>query len=662
MENGIKKVIKGLGLYFYKLAEQSSDVFWVRSATLETQLYISPAFTSNWGYKRSDLYHSPEIWPNSIHFDDRIRVLRQWKECITDPENHLQMEYSYRIISADGEEKSISESLFPVFDDGELVGVAGISKLTSASQTKQHRYHDKFLELLEHDENRVYWLKDRNGDFSYLSQANKLPWGIQKSELKDDGNAWKRHLHPDDADRLSLKELLLSAQSNEAGQNIELSYRLIQSGSTVIWLKDTYYATRNSNGQLAGFSGYTEVITQSVHRERELNRVRKMAATANKHKSDFLAMLSHELRTPLNAILGMSQLMSTSNLSPMQKDQLDVIMTSGKSLLGSLGDLLDCAKLDIGPTSFKSQETELETFLNETISHFKDENIKQSADIDLNLEFDATIPQALYIDQDRMQQIVSNLLVNALRFTHAGKIAVKAKCLQQNKSEAVVCLTVEDSGVGIHKNELNQIFRQQEESKTVFTRNKDCLGLGLVIVRELVERMGGSLAVSSEPGQGSQFSCIIPMATQSSENKVEKLVIPEKTEKKDPSKAFDMHVLVVEDNPINQKITKIMLEQVGCRVEIADCGKQAIEKMSDEYDMVFMDIGLPDIDGFETTSRIRALQSISKHTPIVAMTAHVFNADRERCFQVGMDEVIAKPILREDLVSILKRWSAPVAA
>jgi CheY-like chemotaxis protein/two-component sensor histidine kinase len=346
----------------------------------------------------------------------------------------------------------------------------------------------------------------------------------------------------------------------------------------------------------------------------------------------------------------------------MQKDQIEVIITSGKSLLSSLGDLLDCAKLDLGPTTFKSQETQLESFLNETISHFKDENMEQSVDIDLRLEFDSNIPKTLYIDPDRISQIIHNLLINALHFTTAGKISVKAKCLQKNKAEAVICLTVEDSGAGIHKSELSQIFNPAADKKNVFIRRKDSLGLGLVIVRELVERLGGSLAVSSEPGQGSQFSCIIPMPISSPENKVEKLIIPEKTEASEKPKGFNMHVLVVEDNPINQKITKIMLEQVGCRVDIAECGKRAIEKMSDDYDMVFMDIGLPDIDGFETTSQIRALPSISKHTPIVAMTAHVFNQDRERCFQVGMDEVIAKPVLREDLVSILKRWSAPVAA
>jgi two-component system, sensor histidine kinase len=663
MDNGIQKVIKGLGLYFYKLAEQSNDVFWVRSANLESQLYVSPSFCSTWGHSRKNLYQSPEIWPNSIHPDDRTKVLSAWKRCITHPESNEKSEYSYRITCANGEERNILDSLFPVFDEGELVGVAGVSKLVSSTQNKQEIYSEKFLELLERDSNRAYWLKNRQGEFSYLSRTDFLPWGITEEELQGDKEIWKRHLHPDDTERLSLKELLLSAQSKEPGQNLEITYRLIQANSSIVWLKDTYCPSRSASGQLTGFSGYTEVITSEIYRERQLNQAKKTAANADKCKTDFLAMVSHELRTPLNAILGMAQLMSSSNLAQMQKDQLEVIISSGKSLLGSMGDLLDCAKLDLGPTTFSLQATNLESFLSDSINEFKNENLEPTAEINLRLEHDGVIPDKLYIDQDKVNQIITNLLVNALNFTTAGNIQVKTKCLQQNHNEAVICLTVEDSGAGIQKSELNQIFNQLEQTKSVFTRSKDCLGLGLVIVRELVERMGGSLAVSSEPGYGSQFSCIIPMATKGVEDDSPKNEKPANNEeKKKNSNVFDLNVLVVEDNPINQKITKIMLEQVGCRVDIADCGELAIEKMNPDYDMVFMDIGLPDIDGFETTSKIRSLQPLSKHTPIVAMTAHVFSQDRERCFQVGMDEVIAKPILREDLVSILKRWVDPVPA
>ena len=663
MENGIQKVIEGLGLYFYKLAEQSNDVFWVRSANLESQLYASPSFSSTWGHSRSELYRSPEIWPNSIHPNDRFRVLSEWKRCITHPESNEKIEYSYRIVCSNGEEKTILDSLFPLFNKGQLVGVAGISRLISCTRNKHEIYNEKFLELLERDENRIYWLKDRQGDFSYLSKIDSLPWGVTESDLKENKEAWKRHLHPDDKDRLSLKELLLSAQSKEAGENLDITYRLIQANSSIAWLKDTYCSSRSASGQLTGFSGYTEIITKNIHRERELNQAKKMAANAGNCKTDFLAMVSHELRTPLNAILGMAQLMSSSNLSQMQKDQLEVIISSGKSLLGSMGDLLDCAKLDLGPTEFSLQCTDLENFLAEAVQEFRHEHIEAATEIEVRLEHDPVTPKKLYIDRDKIHQVIYNLLINALRFTSAGNIQIKTKCLQQNHNEAVICMTVEDSGSGIQKSELNQIFNQHEESKSVYTRNKDCLGLALVIVRELVERMGGSLAVSSEPGYGSQFSCIIPMATKGKDDDSPKTESTKAETEASNKNEFDLNVLVVEDNPINQKITKIMLEQVGCRVDIADCGELAIQKMNQEYDMVFMDIGLPDIDGFETTSKIRSLQQQpSKHTPIVAMTAHVFSQDRERCFQVGMDEVIAKPILREDLISILKRWAEPVAS
>lgn len=666
METGITKVIKGLGLYFYKLAEQSGDVFWVRSANLESQLYTSPSFSAIWERDRDHLYHAPELWPNAIHPEDRLRVLRVWRQCITNPTQSDHFEYRYRILCPNGIEKKIQESLFPIFDSGELVGVAGISKeIISESRAAVAPEDSKLIELLQQDQKRVYWLKDQIGNFSFLSKKDNLPWDVARSEIKQQADIWKRHVHPDDVEKLSVKNILEAAGTCSQNEAISITYRMIKANSAAIWLRDTYHVEKDETGKLNGFSGFTEIVTEDMHRQRELAQAKASAVKAGNYKTDFLAMMTHELRTPLNAILGMSQLMSSTNLSPAQRDQLDVIASAGKTLLSSINDLFDCAELDLGSTQFKEEEVTLRPFLAQVLDDFKREHLSDKTAITAGLEHDSVIPDVVCIDKEKVHKIVSNLLINALNFTSAGQIQLKSKCLQQNRHEAVVCITIEDSGTGIQKSELHQIFNQMEQDeKSVFTRPKECLGIGLVIVRELVERMGGSLAVSSEPGYGSQFSCIIPMKIKEKQAQVQSQpqdVKAIRTEKK-LGNEFDLNVLVVEDNPINQKITKIMLEQVGCKVDIADCGKLAIQKMNDDYDMVFMDIGLPDIDGFETTSQIRSLQPASKHTPIVAMTAHVFNQDRERCFKVGMDEVIAKPILREDLVSILKKWAAPISA
>jgi CheY-like chemotaxis protein len=434
-------------------------------------------------------------------------------------------------------------------------------------------------------------------------------------------------------------------------------------------------------GELIGFCGIAEDVTPDVERENELREAKENAEKANRTKADFLAMMSHELRTPLNAVLGMAQILKISSLTEEQSDQIDVISQSGHHLLGLLNDLLDFAKLEVGKLSFSRDLVNLQQLVVKLIADMQ--SLARNKGLLLKYNYADNIPSMIIGDAKRIRQILVNLISNAIKFTDKGYVQLNINCLQKNHLEATLCFTVEDSGIGIEKSKLSTIFNRFQQVDSVYQRKHDGVGLGLAIVKEIVEKMSGNIAVTSEIGVGSQFSCIIPFPLQATATDSETTrwaneprviatetrimpneirVIPNEvrltTIANSEQTQFNIEVLVVEDNLINQKISKIMLEQIGCHVDIANCGQDAIEKMKKRYDMVFMDIGLPDMDGFEAVQHIRRSEDPGRHVPIVAMTAHVFEHDRERCFNVGMNEVLAKPIMQEELVRVLRRWAA----
>jgi CheY-like chemotaxis protein len=262
-------------------------------------------------------------------------------------------------------------------------------------------------------------------------------------------------------------------------------------------------------------------------------------------------------------------------------------------------------------------------------------------------------------DRKRLQQILINLIANAIKYTKQGFVRCRVVSLLNNSNQTTLCISVEDSGIGIEKSKLETIFNRFEQIESVYQRKHDGVGLGLAIVKELIEIMGGSITVSSEFGKGSKFSCVIPFDLQTTDLRFNADADTQSLLSEHEERNLNLRLLVVEDNKINQKIARLLLEQMGCHVEIAENAAAALQFSPADFDMIFMDLGLPDMDGFQAAQQIRTKQN-GKHVPIIAMTAHVFAHDQERCYQVGMNEVVAKPIMREHLLTVIKRW-APIA-
>ncbi|MCC4783854.1 hybrid sensor histidine kinase/response regulator [Vibrio lentus] len=385
---------------------------------------------------------------------------------------------------------------------------------------------------------------------------------------------------------------------------------------------------------------------EATVRERtaELVNARKEAEEANKAKSEFLAMMSHELRTPLNAIIGLIDTLKSTELTQEQQSILLNMSTSSELLLAIISDVLDFSKIESGCFSLAPQWNNVR----DTVTFVLSEQRKAADSKGLALTVTTDIPEdeLHYIDQSRLAQILFNLIGNAIKFTECGHVHVSIKYQQSSFN-----ITVEDSGIGISAQQLSSLFSPFVQADSTITRRFGGTGLGLAITKRLVELMRGRIFVNSELGQGSKFEVQLPVSTRvvcDKTNRQNELQIQE-----EPRSRYS--VLVVEDNPTNQMVIKLILTRQGHDVFIASNGAEAIgfiEQGSDAIDIILMDVSMPVMDGLTTTKYMR---DANIQTPIVALTAHTSVEDRFSCLDVGMNDFVTKPVRTKEITEAIDR-------
>ncbi|MCB5358658.1 ATP-binding protein [Vibrio lentus] len=385
---------------------------------------------------------------------------------------------------------------------------------------------------------------------------------------------------------------------------------------------------------------------EATVRERtaELVNARKEAEEANKAKSEFLAMMSHELRTPLNAIIGLIDTLKSTELTQEQQSILLNMSTSSELLLAIISDVLDFSKIESGCFSLAPQWNNVR----DTVTFVLSEQRKAADSKGLALTVTTDIPEdeLHYIDQSRLAQILFNLIGNAIKFTERGQVHVSIKYQQSS-----FYITVEDSGIGISAQQLSSLFSPFVQADSTITRRFGGTGLGLAITKRLVELMRGRIFVNSELGQGSKFEVQLPVSTRvvcDKTNRQNELQIQE-----EPRSRYS--VLVVEDNPTNQMVIKLILTRQGHEVFIASNGAEAIgfiEQGSDAIDIILMDVSMPVMDGLTTTKYMR---DANIKTPIVALTAHTSVEDRFSCLDVGMNDFVTKPVRTKEITEAIDR-------
>jgi signal transduction histidine kinase/ActR/RegA family two-component response regulator len=370
----------------------------------------------------------------------------------------------------------------------------------------------------------------------------------------------------------------------------------------------------------------------------ELERARDAAQAANRMKSMFLANMSHEIRTPMNGVMGCLQLLLQTPLEDDQRDLATTAQSSADALLVVIDDILNVAQIEAGKLRIESKEFNLGRMVNETATLAS--KLAQQKDLDFRWTLDPTIPELLLGDSVRLRQILTNLLGNAIKFTDQGGVNLAMRRLGNGENCDLRC-EVTDTGTGIAPEHQRQLFQPFAQADMATTRRVGGTGLGLAISKQLVELMGGRIGLRSTLGMGSHFWFEVS------------LQVPRIAAETDPaagtnSDSLTLKVLVVEDNPVNQRVTAAQLRQLGCTPEIASNGRAALAALeADRYDLVLMDCHMPDMDGFEATMEIRRRERENQvghgRLPILALTASAMAEDRDRCLAVGMDGCVTKP-------------------
>ncbi|MCZ4223436.1 PAS domain S-box protein [Pedobacter rhodius] len=404
----------------------------------------------------------------------------------------------------------------------------------------------------------------------------------------------------------------------------------------------------NDKAELVGSIGIHLDITEQKNQETELVEARIEAEQSAHSKEIFLANMSHEIRTPMNAIMSMANQLAKTNLEPQQEFYLETIHTASKSLLVIINDVLDLSKIDAGKLSLENIGFNLIDVLQNAMQVITHKGEEKGLDLN-NFYFDGNIAQVLIGDPYRLNQVLLNLMTNAVKFTEKGSVDLNCRVIADKPNSQVIHISVVDTGIGMERAFVKHLFDKFSQEHESVSRKYGGTGLGMSICKELIEQMGGEIFVESKKGVGSTISFVLELQKGASVD------MPEKEET-----AFSENflvgkkILVTDDNDLNRLVASILLLDYGATVMVAENGETALEMITKEnFDVVLMDIQMPVMNGFETTKKLR---SLGNNIPIIALTASAIKGEREKCIDAGMNDYITKPINEEEFLKTIDKW------
>jgi PAS domain S-box-containing protein len=596
------------------------------------------------------------------------------------PQGPASTTYEIELAAKDGRRILVEANTRLIGEKGKVVGIQGAARDISERKRTQ--------EALRASEQRYRLLVQRNmagvfratldGRFidcnesfaqllGYSSPSEVLRLGVQEC-------------YADDGERQSLISRL---KERKSVASYELCLRR-KDGSRA-WVLENSSLVERDNGATPDIEGTVIDITERKRAEEEGRQAKEAAEAANRAKSEFLANVSHEIRTPLNGVVGMTELALETPLSPEQHEYLDAIKSSAASLLKVINDILDFSKIEAQKLDLDSVEFRLPQTLGEALKPLAVQ--AQQKGLELRLEISPAVPEILQGDPERLRQVILNLVGNAIKFTEQGEVVLTVETQSEGPGNACLHFAVRDTGIGIPPEKQQMVFEPFAQADGSTRRRFNGTGLGLTICVRLVEMMGGKIWLESEADKGSTFhftSCFRSAAPRREEapppnlGGLQVLVVDDRPSgapqertaeatlpdgPSQPKANRKLRILLVEDNKVNRTLVTCLLGKQGHNVVVACNGREAVEAVERApqggFDLILMDVQMPDMDGFETTAAIRARELLTGgRVPIVAVTAYAMKGDRERCLAAGMDGYLSKPVQMQELVDLLREYEA----